>query len=235
MLVVLPTSFRVLQVHSNPKGAAVMSERISELLHVSPTLITDYNQALHTIDAADFDLVILNLNEKQFLEYSIGLKIINLKQRPPLIALCAEELARKSKEAFENISVVKKPIKLKKLQTAFHSLFPDRVTSPVPISPSLSTDDIMLPLIKRTMRQNTDVQAILNSSQNSISNLLVLVAEDNVLNQRIIKRILDSIGLPKLEFVEDGEKAVEACTKKKYDLVLMDIMVRFYSFIFVFI
>jgi CheY-like chemotaxis protein len=67
--------------------------------------------------------------------------------------------------------------------------------------------------------------------------LLVLVAEDNTINQRVIKRLLEKISknhfiivlmdkdIKSVDIVEDGVGAVEACAKKKYDLVLMDIMV----------
>ena len=54
--------------------------------------------------------------------------------------------------------------------------------------------------------------------------LQVLVAEDNTINQRVIKRLLEKINLKHVDIVEDGVKAVEACQNKKYGLILMDIM-----------
>ncbi len=49
----------------------------------------------------------------------------------------------------------------------------------------------------------------------------LLVAEDNVTNQILIKIILDEIGVS-FEMVENGVEAVEAVQNQKYSLVLMD-------------
>ena len=50
----------------------------------------------------------------------------------------------------------------------------------------------------------------------------VLVADDNRINQKIIERMLDSIGC-RVDVVSNGAEAVRAVGLKRYDLVLMDI------------
>lgn len=50
----------------------------------------------------------------------------------------------------------------------------------------------------------------------------VLVAEDHLLNQDFIGRLLRQIGLENFEIVDDGQAALEAFQSKKYDLALMD-------------
>ncbi|MHC4130928.1 MAG: ATP-binding protein [Planctomycetota bacterium] len=50
----------------------------------------------------------------------------------------------------------------------------------------------------------------------------VLVAEDVLTNQMLIKRMLNKLGLePKI--VDDGQKAVDVASKENYDLIFMDI------------
>jgi signal transduction histidine kinase/ActR/RegA family two-component response regulator len=49
----------------------------------------------------------------------------------------------------------------------------------------------------------------------------VLVAEDNLTNQTLIRLILEKAGL-QVTVVEDGQQAVEKATQESYDLILMD-------------
>ena len=51
----------------------------------------------------------------------------------------------------------------------------------------------------------------------------ILVAEDNVMNQLLIKHLLRSRGY-KFDLVVNGAEAVETLKTQTYDLVLMDIM-----------
>ena len=50
----------------------------------------------------------------------------------------------------------------------------------------------------------------------------VLIAEDNVVNQRIVSRLLQSIGC-KVDGVANGKEALKAIAGVAYDLVLMDV------------
>jgi len=52
--------------------------------------------------------------------------------------------------------------------------------------------------------------------------LRILVAEDNAINQQLIRQILGNLGYCP-DCVENGELAVEAAGSKDYDLVLMDV------------
>jgi hypothetical protein len=55
-----------------------------------------------------------------------------------------------------------------------------------------------------------------------VSPLRVLVAEDNVVNQRLIGRLLEKAGhVPTI--VCDGRAALEALARDRFDLVLMDV------------
>lgn len=49
-----------------------------------------------------------------------------------------------------------------------------------------------------------------------------MVAEDNILNQRIIEILINKMGWS-CTLVADGSEAVEACSGGSYDVILMDI------------
>lgn len=54
------------------------------------------------------------------------------------------------------------------------------------------------------------------------SDLFVLVAEDNSLNQKIVVRMVRSLGC-NVEAVANGLEVMEAVQRRRYDVVLMDI------------
>lgn len=53
--------------------------------------------------------------------------------------------------------------------------------------------------------------------------LRILVAEDNAINQRIIKMMLNRLGYDNAVVVPDGEDAVAAAIDAEYDVILMDV------------
>jgi CheY-like chemotaxis protein len=54
------------------------------------------------------------------------------------------------------------------------------------------------------------------------ASLSVLLAEDDRVSQRLITRILEKQG-HEVDIVDNGEKAVAACEREDFDLVLMDV------------
>ncbi len=55
----------------------------------------------------------------------------------------------------------------------------------------------------------------------------ILIAEDNLINQKVLVRVLRNLGIQDVDIVDDGLKAVEACGRKAYSLVFMDLQMPF--------
>ena len=62
----------------------------------------------------------------------------------------------------------------------------------------------------------------LSEAAEPASSLRVLVAEDNVLNQKVIVRLVRSLGCA-VEVAANGLEVLAACRTCRFDLVLMDI------------
>jgi signal transduction histidine kinase/CheY-like chemotaxis protein len=62
------------------------------------------------------------------------------------------------------------------------------------------------------------------TSMNSVpyKKLRVLIAEDNLINQKVLHRMLTRLGLKVIDIVGDGQNAVEREASHEYDIILMD-------------
>ena len=63
----------------------------------------------------------------------------------------------------------------------------------------------------------------IDTSCNASDDLRILIAEDNLVNQKVLCRMLHMLGLHSVDVVDDGKKAVDMEIEKEYDLVMMDL------------
>jgi CheY-like chemotaxis protein len=71
-----------------------------------------------------------------------------------------------------------------------------------------------------TRIQHNVLPVLLN--QCALKRMRVLIAEDNLINQQVLSRCLQRLGLEDIAIVDDGQKAVDQCSETQYDLVFMD-------------
>lgn len=77
------------------------------------------------------------------------------------------------------------------------------------------TDDVIAPKVEETKKSN-------KMKDLDLSNVKILIVEDNKINQMITKKILNKMDLY-CDIVDNGEAAVEQVKDTAYDVVLMDI------------
>jgi len=70
-------------------------------------------------------------------------------------------------------------------------------------------------------RSNLDTSLLFDNNTGREQSKLILVAEDNVVNQKIATLLLEKLGL-QAQIVENGAQAVEAVRMRDYPVVLMD-------------
>ncbi|AMK11512.1 hybrid sensor histidine kinase/response regulator [Pseudodesulfovibrio indicus] len=84
-----------------------------------------------------------------------------------------------------------------------------------------STFSVIVPLEYSRYEQKSPSTLVLGEDS-PLKGISVLVAEDDLVNQRYLVRLLEKMGC-KTVLVEDGEQAVETLKEQRFDLVLMDV------------
>ncbi|MFC2086932.1 response regulator [Bacteroidota bacterium] len=62
-----------------------------------------------------------------------------------------------------------------------------------------------------------------NDSDRLRDDLSILIAEDNIINQKVAKNIFKKLGY-EIDFANNGVEAIEACNSKSYDIIFMDML-----------
>lgn len=72
---------------------------------------------------------------------------------------------------------------------------------------------------RKTNSEESEAKTV---SKNDLGNLKILLCEDNVLNQKLAKSVINNFGF-ELDIAQNGEEGIEFLSQKEYDLVLMDL------------
>ena len=99
-------------------------------------------------------------------------------------------------------------------------LFDIRVNKPV--RPSFLRQNLKAMIAQEVpVRTSKDVLANTIETE-ALGALRVLIAEDNPVNQLVIKKVLSKLSITP-DLVNNGQEAVDLCKQKEYDVVLMDV------------
>ncbi len=71
-------------------------------------------------------------------------------------------------------------------------------------------------------KANASKTVVSSASKNDLGSLKILLCEDNVLNQKLVKSVIHNFGF-ELDVASNGDEGIELLSQNKYDLVLMDL------------
>jgi signal transduction histidine kinase/DNA-binding response OmpR family regulator len=90
-----------------------------------------------------------------------------------------------------------------------------------PVRPS-RLFDVLLSIIRGVALERPITSSLSTISAASALDIRILVAEDNVINQRVARLTLERLGY-RVELVSNGKEAIEAIEQVGYDIVFMDV------------
>jgi CheY-like chemotaxis protein len=160
-------------------------------------------EALKWIEAGEkFDLILLDFNIPEINGIELGTRIFNLitLKKPPIIILSSGNVKEKmDKEIFYGF--LSKPVKHSQLYDLIIKIF-------------VNSGNII--------KENNTTKPLINYNISENLPLKILVAEDNMVNQKLVNKIFEKFGYS-IDIVSNGLEVIEAIKLKKYDIIFMDV------------
>ena len=169
-----------------------------------PQAVESGAEALKLLQEQSFEIAILDMQMPQMDGLTLAMKIYEYlpTKNLPLVLLTSIDKTEIEKQSATNVNfaaVISKPIKQIHLCNVLNQIFSDQPINLIaPTQPHKKTDRmVVLPL-------------------------QILLAEDNIVNQKVAIHLLQQLGYA-AEVAKDGLEVLEALNQQHYDVVLMDV------------
>lgn len=190
---------KVLVLDDNETNLKIMA-RLLDLWGFVVVTENYYLEALDKLKHDAFDLILLDMQMPDISGVTVAQKLKSYEETKniPIILLSSIKLdfTQEEKDLFSVYQL--KPVREHRLWKSILS--------------ALNMNDEMVD----GKQDNSEIESL------NFSNLQVLVAEDNLINQKVTLSQLKNIGIS-ADVVSNGIEAVKACKIKDYDIVLMDV------------
>ena len=210
----MPAKKRVDRVYASLKGKRVLIvddnrtnrqilEHQARRWGMEPHAVASAQKALERLAQERYDLAILDVQMPEMDGIELARRIRQeFQKRPPLIMLTSLDQSDVLQEVRQEevAAVLTKPVKRDQLFDTLTKV----VTAEQPIQPDV--------------RANT--QAFQPLAQELP--LRILLAEDNLVNQKVAVRMLERLGY-RVDVVANGLEVIDAFTRRDYDVVFMDV------------
>ncbi|MEO0558411.1 MAG: response regulator, partial [Bacteroidota bacterium] len=203
---------RVLIIDDNVVNREILT-RLAERWQMTPDAVEAGGIGLAAVDRArqaghPYDVVLLDMQMPNMDGLAVAEALNERADAPVVVMLTSinrDAALREAADAAGVHAVLYKPTKPSQLHRALVQAFggkPVRTDVEPTAWVSRPTDDRQL--------------------KTEVSSLRILLAEDNLVNQKVAVRMLDRLGY-RVDVVANGVEAVEAVRRQCYDLVLMDV------------
>jgi two-component system sensor histidine kinase/response regulator len=189
----------ILLVDDNETSLRIL-EQITGRAGMNAVSVQSGPEALEQLKARRFDVMLIDIRMPDMDGYQLAKRAHEQcgEDRPRIIAVSSDVMLKGSEVAKVGFDeFLMKPVRRTALITAVQAVL---ARTPLP------------------RRRPTPTQVI----RTRAAGLRILVAEDNVTNQKMIMKMLEKLGC-RMDLAEDGVQAVKMALSGRYDLVFMDV------------
>jgi len=192
----------ILILEKNEVHSAILERKLTQIgfqTHVAhDNEHLTYHLAQH---AQTVDLVLISCNEAFRTYEQVGEQLKWKYPHLPILLSCPLHVSKRMKAT---------------------SLFKETLPQPLTDSALLKAIERALKEVDPTPSQSPKTESLQPADGASLSEARIILAEDNMVNQKLATRMLQRVGY-QAEIANNGLEVLEKLQKEKYDLVLMDV------------
>jgi len=197
---------RALAVDDNETNRVIIRETL-KVYGIIPEIFEDAIQALDSFQTRPnnyYDIIISDFQMPGMSGYEMMKEIRKTSDIPAVILTSVGAWGEKKLfQELGHIAYMTKPVK--------QSVFFENITQILGISPTKAKD-------KMVRQKSNDLQSLTKYADR----YRILLAEDNIINQRVAMALVKKTGIA-MDVVGNGKEALQAIIEKEYQLVLMDV------------
>lgn len=198
------TGRKILIVDDNHTNLRILTALL-QTWHFLPIVAQNADEAYQILAAGENpDLIITDMQMPDIDGVELAQTVKSKHSTVPIILLSSIGDDSKHKHPDLFAAVVNKPAKNKQLQELIHQTLSNHH-----YSNTVKVKDRSADLLKENFAKSHPLE--------------ILLAEDNLINLKLATIILKKLGY-EADVAHDGQEAVQMCSLKNYDLILMDIM-----------
>lgn len=214
-------NIKILVAEDNPVNQKLIMS-ILKKIGFNPKLVENGKLAIIEEENEKYDIILMDLQMPEMDGINATKNIIinaRNRTRPKIIALTANAMPGDKERCIEAgmDDYISKPIQFQILLDTLKKWIDsaEKTKEEQAIPQAIAASNIQVQLEKSSM-------SIEESKEKKEKDLKILVAEDNVVNQKLIISILKKLGYT-AKLVENGALAVEAATNEQFDIIIMDL------------
>jgi PAS domain S-box-containing protein len=192
---------RLLIVDDNATHRRILS-RLTASWHIHPHAVATGAEALSILRTGqrfDFALIDMELAEMEGTTLARDIRALRSAIELPLVVLTAPGKSNSQTEHRLFAACLTRPVKPSQLFSTLAHLYPLHLTGPVPATSPRQPENLVYNQPER-----------------------VLLAEDNLVNQKVALQMLARLGY-RADLASDGFEVIAALQRKSYDVILMDV------------
>jgi len=212
-----PRRILIIDYHDS---AATAMKKLLEYFHNEVDIFSQAEMKTMSPDLSKYEIVFVS---EKLLSFDLIKQIDRLKNSESVKVVVVSSMLHKANNSnlVEKLADARlmKPVNQQNIFDLLVAFYGDELVIPMPDDKSKEEASQSMPriVIERTQKEDVTKEDFV-----LFGGAKILVAEDNMINQKVISALLKESGIA-VDFAENGKIALEKVAENRYDLVLMDI------------